>query len=213
MKLKGNATGNKSQYTDEEKTLLAIAENMREISYIVNYLNDGKLYLYAHPAPFIRTRVPGARYLNYHMHNYFNNVYILKERMTAFVQRIKRSSRDIEIKRGVDNEIANIDQFFRNYGKIRNEHTHRVRYIDNGISVLETFEGAYASKLFNDRKLIKKGHVSMAYSEVKKSWLRFMKTSNISIHGFVSQYFDFITQLILDNNGSFRVLLRKYSYE
>jgi hypothetical protein len=53
----------------------------------------------------------------------------------------------------------------------------------------------------------------MAYSEVKKSWLRFMKTSNISIHGFVSQYFDFITQLILDNNGSFRVLLRKYSYE
>jgi hypothetical protein len=213
MKLKGNATGNKSQYTDEEKTLLVIAENMREISYILGYLNDSKLYLRANPSAFIRTRIPDARYLNYHMHNYFNNVYILKERVTAFLQRIKRSSKDIEKKRAADSEIEIIDEYFRSHGKIRNEHTHRIRYIDNDISTLETLEGAYGSKLFNDRKLVKKGHVLMAYSEVKKSWLRFVKASNISISDFVSQYFDFIIQLILDEHGSLRVLLRKYSYE
>ena len=37
-KLKENALGNERQYSDEEKTLLVIAENMREISYILNYL-------------------------------------------------------------------------------------------------------------------------------------------------------------------------------
>ena len=212
-KLKGNATGNKSQYNDEEKTLLVIAENMREISYIVNYLNDSKLYLYSNPSPFIKTKIPNARYLNYHIHNYLNNVYILKERITSFLRRIKKSSEDIETKRVTDSFCAIIDEYFEKYGKIRNEHTHRVRYIDKDISRLETFEGAYSSSLFKGRKLIKKGHVSMAYSEVKKSWLEFMKTSNISLINFVSQYFDFIMKLILDKNGSLKIHLRKYSYE
>ena len=39
-KLQVDATGNRNLYTDEEKTLLVIAENMTEISHIVNYLRD-----------------------------------------------------------------------------------------------------------------------------------------------------------------------------
>jgi hypothetical protein len=212
-KLKGDATANKIQYTDEEKTLLVIAENLTEISHLVNYLNDSKLYLYSNPSPFIKTKIPNARYLNYHMHSYFNNVYILKERMTSFLQRMKRSSNNIETKRITDSFSAVIDTYFEKYGKIRNEHTHRIRYIDSDISRLETFECYYRSCFFNKTTLIKKSHVSMAYSEVKKSWLKFMKTSNISLIDLVSQYFNFIIELILDKNESFRILLRKYSYE
>jgi len=139
-KLKGDATGDRSQYSDEEKTLLIIAENMTEISYILNYLNDSKLYIYSNPSPFIKTKIPSARYLNYHMHNYFNNVYILKGRMTAFLQKIKRSTKDIEVKRATDLLINIIDECFEKFGKIRHEHTHRVRYIDKDISRLENFE-------------------------------------------------------------------------
>ena len=211
--LKGDATGNKSQYSDEEKTLLVIVENMTEISYTLNYLNDSRLYLYLNPSSFLKTKIPNARYLNYHMHNYFNNAYILKERMTSFLQRMKKASKDIETKKLTDSFCAIIEKYFEKYGKIRNEHTHIVRYIDHDISTLETFEGAYGSNLFHSEKLIKKDHVSMAYSKVKKSWLKFMKTSNIAINNLVSKYFDFIIELILNKNGSLKILLKKYSYE
>ena len=213
MKLKGNAMGNKSQYSDEEKTLLVIAENIHEISFIVNYLNDSTFYVYANSPTFIKTKIPDYRYINYHMHNYFHNVYILKERMTAFLKRVKRASKDIEIKKAADLKLKIIDQYFQNHIKTRNEHTHLVRFIDKDISTLEFFESACGSELLNDRGLIKKEHVKMAFSEAKKSCLRFMKNSNISINDFVGQYFDFITELILDGSGLLKVHLRKYSYE
>jgi hypothetical protein len=212
-KLKANALGDSIQYSNEEKTLLVIAENMREISYILNYLNDSKLYIYSKPAPFIKNKIPNGRYLNYHMHNYFNNVYILKERMSAFMQRIKRSSKEIETKETASSFYATIEQFFDKYGEIRDKHTHLVRYIDNDIYNLETFESAYSSMLFNSKKIIKKIHISMAYSEVKNTWLDFMKKSNISINNLVSEYLYFITELILNKDGSFKVILKKYSYE
>ena len=194
-KLKESALGNERQYSDEEKTLLVIAENMREISYILNYLSDSKLYVYLNPTPFIKSKITNARYLNYHMHNYFNNVYILKERMSAFLQRIKRSSKDAGTKRVAGSYHATIEQYFKPYGKIRDKHTHLVRYIDDDISTLEAFEDAYGSSFFNDNKLIKKNHISMAYSEVKKPWLNFMKISDISINNLVSEYFDFIIRV------------------
>jgi len=212
-KLKENATGNKSQYSDEEKTLLVIAENMREISYTFNYLNDSRLYLYLNPSSFLKTKIPNARYLNYHMHNYFNNAYILKGRMISFLQRMKKASKDIETKKLVDSFCAIIEKYFEKYKKIRNDHTHIVRYIDHDISTLETFESAYGSSFIDSGKIVKKGHVSMAYSEVKKNWLKFMKTSDIAISNLVSEYFDFIIKLILNKNGSFKILLKKYSYE
>jgi len=212
-KLKANALGDSIQYSNEEKTLLVIAENMREISYILNYLNDSKLYIYSKPTPFIKSKIPNARYLNYHMHNYVNNVYILKERMSAFMQRIKRSSKEIETKKAASSFYKTIEQFFDKYGQIRDKHTHLVRYIDNDIHNLETFESAYSSMLFNSKKIIKKMHISMAYSEVKNTWLDFMKKSNISINNLVSKYFYFVTELILNKDGSFKVILKKYSYE
>ena len=146
------------------------------------------------------------------MHNYFNNVYILKERMTSFLKRIKKSSKNSETKRIADSFSAVVDKYFENYGKIRNQHTHRIRYIYKDISRLETFEGYYSSS-FNQPKTVKKSHVSMAYSEVKKAWLRFVETSNKSLIDFVSKYFDFILKLILPENGSFRILMPKYAYE
>jgi hypothetical protein len=212
-KLQGNAMGKKSEYTNEERTVMVVAENMQEISYVLNYLNDSKLYLYVSPSTFIKTKIPTARYLNYHMHNYFNNVYILKERMTGFLQKIKKSSKDIEIRKSVASFNGRVEKFFEKYGTIRHEHTHRIRYIDRDISRLESFEGAYSSDFWNDKKIIKKVHVSMAYSEVKKAWLEFMKTSNESISRLVSEYFDFIIKMILGENGSIRIILRKLSYE
>lgn len=53
----------------------------------------------------------------------------------------------------------------------------------------------------------------MAYSEVKNTWLEFMKKSNISINNLVSKYLHFITELIINKDGSFKVILKKYSYE
>jgi len=212
-KLQENAVGKKSEYTNEEKTVMVVAENMQEISYILNYLNDSKLFLYLNPSPFIKTKIPTARYLNYHMHNYFNNVYILKERMTGFLQRIKRSSKDIEIRKSTNSLSRHVEKFFEKYETIRHAHTHRIRYIDTDISILESFEGVYSSDFWNDKKIIKKVHVSMAYSEVKKVWLEFMKESNVAISRLVSEYLDFIIKAILEKNGSIRIILRKFSYE
>lgn len=212
-KLKANALGDSIQYSKEEKTLLVIEENMREISYILNYLNDSKLYIYSMPKPFIKNKIPDARYLNYHMHNYFNNVYILKARMSAFMQRIKRASTEIETKNAASAFYTTIEQFFDKYGKIRDKHTHSVRYIDNDIYNLETFESAYSSPVFNSKKIIKKRHISMAYSEVKNTWLDFMKKSNVAISNLVSKYLHFLNELILNKDGSFKIILKKYSYE
>lgn len=212
-KLQENARGNKSPYSSEEKTLLVLANNINEISFIVGYLNDSKLYLYYTSSPSIKTKVPNARYLNYHMHNYLNNIYILKARMLSFLQRIKRATQDIEIKRDADSVYSLIDEYFSGFGRIRNAHTHRARYIDKDILTLETVENVYRDDFLNIGNLIKKRHISMASSEVKKSWLEFIKSSNISINALVSEYFDFITELILDKNGSIRIILRKYPHE
>ena len=133
--------------------------------------------------------------------------------MTSFLQRIKRSSKENDTKKAVSSFYITVEQYFDKYGKIRDKHTHITRYIDNDIYNLETFENAYSSILFNKEKIIKKKHISLAYSEVKKAWLDFMRTSNISINNLVSRYFNFIIDLILEKNGSFKIFLKKHAYE
>jgi len=199
--------------TKEEKTLRILFENMREISILLSNLRDSKKYVWMNPSKskYSKKNIPMARYLNYHLHSYLNNLYILEERIKSFLKKIKRATNNSQLKDSISKFEINIIEILKETRNIRNNHVHQARYIDEDISRLESFED-YLKTDFNSI-IISKKHISMAYSKVKAEWLKYMKNNNDLIADLISKYFDFITTCIIDEDGSFKILLKKYSYE
>jgi hypothetical protein len=212
-KLIENAKGGKMDYDDDEKTLLVLAENMRAVLGLFEHLSDAKLYIHFKPTPSVQKHIPYSRYLNYHLHGYLNNVYMLSERMTSFLARIKKSAKDERMKKDIDKFTQIVVDNFETLNDIRNRHVHTTRYIDEDICRLEEFEYAYNGSAFIGSKIIQKKHVSMAHSEVKKNWMLFISTSNQLLRALILLYFNFLIDLFINNDKSLKIHLNKYSYE
>jgi len=147
------------------------------------------------------SKVKKSRLLSYHVHNYLNEIYILKTRLEQYPVKILRASKqwkkDLYLVETI-NEV--ISATFENIVAVRGTHVHLSRYSDDDLTRLLMLE------LLSEPE----GQLGEAFRELfkaefticRRTWLERMHTNNDSILEILDAYFTVLLPLIFDETGN-----------
>src|SRR3989304_9602804 len=124
-----------------EKSLIKILFGFTEIDASFKVLTDIPFYIKRFPPK--NSNVSKARFLNYHVGNYLNEVYILRERLVTYQKVItrmyKHDQRLAEMEKQVE-KLEILASVFNGIVDTRGKHVHQKRYDDEDFKRLNFFE-------------------------------------------------------------------------
>ena len=118
--------------TNRDEKLRKILFGFTEIDVSIKVLNDIPFYIKHFPPK--NSNVSKTRFLNYHVGNYFNEMYILRERLVAYQKVITRIYKNDQRLVEMGNQIRHLEFLisgFDNIVDVRGKHVHQNRYDDN----------------------------------------------------------------------------------
>lgn len=190
-----------SQPLTREETFLS-QKLLQPLSEIINSLEMiDDIIIYVRNFPFKRHGISKVSYLRYHIANYLNELYILKNRLIAYVTTISRAYRKSENAQFVHdrlNPLSNIaSEAFKDYGKVRGAHVHEERFTDNELerlASLELFSGS-------DDELGDLAHhiYKMTYKEIRKKWSDKITKDMENMHKIMNHYFEQFIEAVTEN--------------
>lgn len=182
-------------YTSQTDIEFIIFNGYSEISNSLETLGLIELFLKIPPPE--EDGINYSNYLSYHVHNYLQEMYILKERLKTYSVKIQRKYNEVLGKEELNiiisllmsiissslNGITGIDG-------VRNKHVHSEKFKDNELNWLSstTFLAS-----FHDEFSI---HSKTAYEIAKDKWYKTAKNNNIELNKLIDTYFDTIYSII-----------------
>ncbi len=113
-----------------------------EIDSCVHTLHD--ITVYVGSFPYRNKAITKSRHLRYHIENYFQEVYILKERLAAYSKTIerafKKNSRHNDFAKVFKHLRGTVEKVLSPVVTTRGEHVHQRRLQDEDLSKLDTLE-------------------------------------------------------------------------
>jgi hypothetical protein len=164
----------------------------RPLSEIINTIEAiENIAIYARSFPYKRQGISQAIYLKYHIENYLNELYLLKNRLISYLKVIdksyKRSKRYEQVAKSIGPLYSLVGNILEGYIKVRGTHVHQYRYSDNDFNRLSTLE--LLSRGEEEFSKIIKNLYNDAYRETRKIWVEKIKTDIVGIHKLLEYYF------------------------
>lgn len=164
----------------------------RPLSEIINTIEAiENIAIYARSFPYKRQGISQAIYLKYHIENYLNELYLLKNRLISYVKLIdksyKRSKRYEQVAKSILPLHSLVTDILERYIKVRGAHVHQYRYSDEDFNRLSTLE--LLSRGEEDFSKIMQNLYNDAYRETRKIWVEKIKTDIVGIHNLLEYYF------------------------
>jgi len=153
--------------------------------------------------PYGDTMISKTRHLAYHMENYINEVYILKERLTSYFNIIGRLYRKDKKHPNILKITKSLFSFVNNSLKgiidTRGSHVYKARFNDEDIDKLSTQE-LLAVHGGEELQLI--GNIfKMDYRAKRKKYKVIIKRNNTSIKQMLDACFEILFEIVMDKNG------------
>lgn len=187
------------QPTKDEKNFFLLFMAFIEIIKCYEMLSDIEIYISRLPLRKPST-IPKHRFLRYHIESYLHETYILKERLRAFLKKIKRLHRnDSNVNYFTTKLEKIIIDKFQNIGIIRGIHTHKNRFQDESLDQLDSLEiyknidDEKARNLFNK-------YYEYEFKKTRKKWISWAKQSNSALIKLLNFYFEIVFKLIFNEN-------------
>ena len=172
---------------------------MGEISQVFEMLTDVERYLSSFPRP--STGLSRYRHLLYHITAYFNEVYILQERVVAYVAVLERKYR-----RDGRPEVAAmlkqrdiIKASLAGIVGIRGTHVHASRFFDPEMQYV--FSGEYLRDNQDSSPRIKKIAANIFRQEYRKHrarWRERIRNNNVVIAALIDDFFAAVAAVVLE---------------
>lgn len=141
-----------------------------------------------------------SNYLIYHVHNYLQEMYILKERLKTYATKIQRkyakAISEESVTTIIESLIQIITESLKNItgdGGARNLHVHTKKYADEELNWLSSITFLAA---FNDEFKI---HSEVAYNLQKNKWQKTIANNNKKLNKLIDLYFNTIYSIISVN--------------
>ncbi len=131
-------------------------------------------------APPSTKRVKKSEYLRFLIGAYFQEIYILEQRLTAYAKKIARLYKITEQAL----LLESIQSTFGGIIKTRGAHVHSNRFSDEGLDLLTGLE------LVGDLRGEPKFEADFDYSHVQADWSKRVKTNNIATCKLIDVYCD-----------------------
>lgn len=172
-----------------------------EINNCFDNMNDILLYIRRYPYGNNASRV---RYLRYNVENFFNEVYILKERLISYATKIERAFKSTEYEKVVHEVIQPLYKVISDTLKpiidIRGHHVHVARYSDRGFDKLSSLE-----------LVIKTGdlpqfvdHFMREYKTERKRWIATLAKVTETVKYLLDVYFERLYIIVFNENEEMR---------
>ena len=169
-----------------------------EITESLDRLRD--IAVYVRRFPYSDTSISKSAHLRYHVENYLNEVYILRNRLEAYLKVVvrlyKQDARSSRVKTITATLQDTMPRTFAVPTAVRGKHVHRQRYSDADLERLRLLEllkddsnhwaSAYESTYLDVRRL-------------KRAWIERM---NRQIDKLLELYFAYLKQLLFDPQGA-----------
>jgi hypothetical protein len=174
-----------------------------------SYLCLRDIEIYVRRFPYGDTSISRSRHLEYHIANYLQEVYILKNRLKAYLKRIRRAHRKsqgrAEIEEALDLVDSMVDRTFVSIAKVRGAHVHERRYSDDNLDRIQTWEllASYQDDEKDDTKLYEFLN-DYSYREVRREWTKRIKSNNDNIKSLLDSYFGVLYSVVFQEGGDLR---------
>jgi hypothetical protein len=159
--------------------------------------------IYIRRFPYRRAGVEKTAYLRYHIENYLNELYILKERMNALLtvisRRYRKDPRRDQIRDASKRIREHFDQALVNVVFTRGAHVHERRFGDYDLSKLILFKIMSSE---SDAYAMKYEEVYRQVRDTKRLWI---EATNKSVEQLLDSYFGTLKTLLFDNKGNLEV--------
>lgn len=154
-------------------------------------------------------------YLEFVLYAYLNELYVLEERMCAYVKALARAaSRNSDVRKRLEKIVPNLLErvcnAFRGTREVRGSHIHRQRFRDEEVGRLSSLELVVTSQSFRksaDDFTIYELLYRNQLRKVKRSWRKRFQDNETAIETLLNQYFEVIMEALLEKNGSLRVFV------
>jgi len=153
-----------------------------------------------------------SRYLRYHIENYFEEIYILKNRMCAYPKLINRAKSKYfgssDITKLVDHLEQKVEEDFKKLVGIRGRHVHKRRYDDKDLRQLETWEILASNFIGKSQKYSLNFIKEMKRNNkiITNKWIKNIRLLNIGVNNILDAYFETLYPFVFTINREIRML-------
>jgi hypothetical protein len=182
-------------YSTQEGMEFTIFNGFSEISDSLNTLKLIKQFIKIDPPK--EDGINYSNYLTYHVHNYLQEMYILKERLKTYSTKIERKySKALgkEILKGIIESLMKIIIDALNCitgdGGVRNIHVHAKKFKDDELNWLSST--TLLADFHDEFKL----ESIVAYNRAKNKWIRVVSDNNEELNRLIDIYFNVIYTIV-----------------
>lgn len=140
-----------------------------------------------------------SNYLNYHIHNYLQEMYILKERLNSYATIIQRRYSKVIDKEFLNSIMSSLFEIIKNSlhsitgeGKsgVRNTHVHLERFLDEEMKWLSST--TFLAQFHDEFKIESK----KAYIDAKNKWYGLIQNNNVEVLKLLDTYFNTLFHIL-----------------
>lgn len=165
--------------------------------------------VYVRRFPYRGTRVSPATYLRHNIQVYFQETYILRQRMIDFLNSLEKdyagSSQGVELKTLNARLCGEVKRRLKPITDARKQHVHELGYDDNGLSRLDTLEllAVHTAKKENGKKsaVLYRIFYEDGYKGQRKRWRELIRQWNTLIGTTLDEYFENLNRVVFTQSG------------
>jgi hypothetical protein len=160
-----------------------------------------EIAIYVKSFPYRKQGISPMRYLQYHIENYLNEVYIFKTRLLVYLKILEKAYIRANNGQVTDGKLkplySAVNQVFKTYNEVRGSHVHVARFKDEDISRLSTLQLLSQSKDISFARLMK-DEFEATYRNVRKKWADKIEKESSAFHMLLDYYFEELTKMLFE---------------
>lgn len=196
---------NPNFYTEQTGLEYIMINGFSEISNSLNTLKLIEKFIQLDPPK--EDGINYDNYLTYHIHNYLQEMYILKERLNYYATKIQRSYNKVLEKKLLKDIFDSLFKIIKTTlngitgeNGVRNKHVHAERFKDEELKWLSST--TFLANFHDEFKIQSK----IAYRTAKNKWHKVIQNNNQELNQLMDIYFNIIYKIVSFEN---RVVLPK----
>lgn len=190
------------QNSPRDRAPVVLFYSLFEINTAVQNLSDTEIYI--RRFPYKDTPITRIRYLRYIFVNYLNEIYLLKQRLKAFLQLVEElyanGIRRKDVRKVTQPLFRYISQVFESIVDARSSHIHKEHYTDRQLEKLEILELTTGDFDLEKNRLSWPDYFHWQYREIRKQKEKQVREINKSVKVILNTVFSELYPIVFDEN-------------
>ncbi|GJQ61173.1 MAG: hypothetical protein SCALA702_02260 [Melioribacteraceae bacterium] len=169
---------------------------------VISYDKLTNILVFISSFPYRNKRIKKSDFIRYHIENYFQEKYILKNRMIAFAKillRVYKSDfRHSNYQKEIEELFSTLKDFFKEDYEMRGKHVHQERLKSKKFSRLTLFEMLLYNE--SEEKEFLSQYYDKVYLEVRADWKKILIQDLDRIKEILDDYYNLIIKYLVDEN-------------